>query len=157
MLRLPLAVRVTRRTLVQSDYFIASILRAVRPARAATAFAFHTFAFKNDERGFARELLARRTELWLFRSNQRAFCGDFVAIDMSSPVPGRRRAFVLELKLGARLRVGSGGVQLRNAESAVRDLGRGGVLGDEAGFDVVTGDAERILAFLSARADGRPS
>jgi hypothetical protein len=164
-IRLPLALRVTRRALVRGDTFFATILDAVRPAPSVALFAFHAFAFKNDERSFARELLERRTELWLFRSNQRAFCGDFVAVDMSSPEPSLRRAFVLELKLGERLRVGRGGVQLRNAADAVRDAGRGGVLGAGAGFEVLTGDARNLLGYLeemthhwkSCTAQRRPS
>jgi hypothetical protein len=148
-IRLPLALRVTRRALVRGDTFFATILDAVRPAPGLALFAFHAFAFKNDERAFARELLERRTELWLFRSNQRAFCGDFVAVDMSSPEPSHRRAFVLELKLGERLRVGRGGVQLRNAADAVRDAGQAGVLGASAGFEVLTGDARHLLGYVT--------
>jgi hypothetical protein len=148
-IRLPLALRVTRRALVRGDTFFATILDAVQPARGVALFAFHAFAFKNDERSFARELLERRTQLWLFRSNQRAFCGDFVAVEMSCPDPARRRAFVLELKLGEALRAGRGGVQLKNAGDAVRDAGKGGVLGTGASFEVLTGSATSILTYLA--------
>jgi hypothetical protein len=149
-LHFPLSLKLTRGALARRDAFFASILRALRPPPADAALAVHTFAFKNDEEGFARALLARRSHLWLYRSNQRAFCGDFVAVDMSSPRPSLRRAYVLELKRGAPLRPGGGvGVQLRNAERAVRDLA---VLGAEATWEVLTGDGERILDRLSARA-----
>jgi hypothetical protein len=149
-IRLPLAVRVTCRTLVPSDAFEASVLLAVRPTRVSPAFAVHAFAFKSDERSFARELLARRTELWLYRSNQRAFCGDFLAVDMSSPLPSRRRAFVIELKLAGALRVGSGGVQMKNAPLAVRHLGSVlGPLGVTPPFETVTGDAASVIEYLS--------
>lgn len=148
--RLPLFLRLTRRALDRRDAFFASILRAARPAAADAAFAVHSFAFKNDEQGFARALLARRTEIWLYRANQRAFCGDFLVVDMSSPRTARRRAFVLELKLGMPVRRGGGGVQLRNAGRAVRDVARAhGVLGDEPPFEVLTGDGAGMLKLFS--------
>jgi hypothetical protein len=148
-----MSIRLTRRAVARRDAFFASILRALRPPSGAEALCVGTFAFKNDEEGFARALLLRQSRIWLYRSNQRAFCGDFVAVDMSSPKPSQRRAFVLELKRGAPLRTGGGGagVQLRNAERAVRDLA-GAVLGDEPAWDAVTGDGERILAWLAGGA-----
>ncbi len=124
--------------------------RRLRIARAVGAF-----AFKNDEHGFARELLARKTELWLFRTNQQAFCGNFVVVDVSSPRPPRRRAFVLDLKQGAGLRPGGGGagVQFRNAPRVVRELALATrALDAEAPFERLSGDAGLILAFLGARA-----
>jgi hypothetical protein len=151
-LYLPLCLKLTRPALERSDAVAALILRAVRPPPAHAAFAVHAFAFKCDEEDFARELLRRRSHVWLFRSNQRAFCGDFVAVDMSSPSPARRRAFVLELKRGAPIRVGGGGagVQLRNADRAVRGLAQeGGILGAEAPYVLATGDGERLLDFIA--------
>ncbi|MFT3775744.1 MAG: hypothetical protein QM820_61135 [Minicystis sp.] len=151
-LHLPLSVHLPRRALARRDAFIAALMRALRPRPSAAALAVGTFAFKNDEERFARALLFEHSRFWLYRSNQRAFCGDFVIVDMSSPRPARRRAFVVELKHGAPLRRGGGGagVQLRNAEQVVRDL-RGAVLGDEASWDILTGDGGHILAWLSAR------
>jgi hypothetical protein len=143
-IRLPLCVRLTRRALARRDAFVEAILRATRPARADAATAFHAFAFKNDERSFADELLARRTHLWLFRTNQRAFCGDFVAVDMSSPAAVSRRAYVLELKASASVRVGSGGVQMRNAARALVELSYAGTQ-----VEVLTGDGGRILEALA--------
>lgn len=151
-LRLPLSVKLTRRAVARRDLFCELVLRAVRPPPADAAFAVHAYAFKADEGDFARELLERCSRLWLFRSNQRAFCGDFVAVDMSSPSPARRRAFVLELKRGAALRLGGGavGVQLRNAALAVRSLtGEGGLLGEDAEHLIVTGDGAQILERFS--------
>ena len=75
-------------------------------------------------------------------------CGDFLVVDMSSPDHKRRRAFVMELKSGAPLRLGGGGagVQLRNAGKAVRDVAlASGVLDAEAPYELVTGDGERLL------------
>lgn len=151
-LRLPLSIRLSRRAVARRDAFFARVLGAVRPAPADAARAVHAFALKNDEESFARALLERHSRLWLYRGNQRAFCGDFVAVDMSSPRPSSRRAFVLELKRGAVLRCGGGGagVQLVHAERAVRDPASvGAVLGEEAPWEMVCGDGERILDWLS--------
>ncbi|APR81708.1 Hypothetical protein A7982_07057 [Minicystis rosea] len=151
---LPLSVRLHRRSLARRDLFFSTLMRILRPPPSVAGLAMSTFAFKNDEEDFARALLARHGRLWLYRSNQRAFCGDFVIVDMSSPSPAARRAFVVDLKQGAPLRRGGGGagVQLRNAEQVIRHVGNAGtVLGDEAPWDVVTGDGARILEWLSAR------
>ncbi|KYG07350.1 hypothetical protein [Sorangium sp. So ce542] len=149
--RLPLSIKLTRRAVARRDLFCELVQKAVRPCQADAAFAFHAFAFKADEDGFARELMDRRTELWLFRSNQRASCGDFLAVDMSSPWPARRRAYVIELKRGMPVRLGGGavGVQLRNAASAVQGLAQqGDVLGAEAAYVTVAGDGAEIAAML---------
>jgi hypothetical protein len=151
-LHLPLAIRIPRRALARRDAFFSTLMAAIRPPPAAAALAIGAYAFKNDEEGFARALLAAHARLWLYRSNQRAFCGDFVVVDMSSPRPSRRRALVLELKHGAPLRFGGGGagVQLVNAERAVHELS-GAVLGEGARWDLLTGDGERMLRWISRR------
>lgn len=149
-IRLPLVLRLTRRALDRRDVFGATILRATNPSASEAAFAVHSFAFKNDEHGFARALLARRTEVWLYRANQRAFCGDFLIVDMSSPSRSRRRAFVLELKHGMPLRRGAGGVQLRNAARAVRSVVGAHLAPDgDPPFEVLTGDGNEMLKLLS--------
>src|SRR5690349_3063427 len=86
-----LVLRLPRSALVRRD----AVARL-----SATWQARSLFAFKCDELAFARALLARRTNLWLYRTSQRAFAGDFIVVDVSSP-PSRvdsRRAFVIELK-----------------------------------------------------------
>jgi hypothetical protein len=150
---LPFLLELPRRALARRDLVPALLRRASGVARADLPRAVEAFALKNDELSFARALLVRRSQLRLFRSNQRAFCGDFVVIDVSSPAVERRRAVVLDLKHGARLRVGGGGagIQLRNAELAVRDLARTtSVLAEEAPFDMVTGDSGAVLGFFRA-------
>lgn len=149
--RLPFSIKLSRRALARRDAFFASILRAVRPSSAEAGAAVHAFAFKNDEERFARALLDVQSRIWLYRNNQRAFCGDFIAVDMSSPKPAKRRAIVIELKQGAPVRWGGGGagVQLKNAAEALRDpRGAGAVLGDEAPWEMVSGDAARLLGSL---------
>jgi hypothetical protein len=111
------------------------------------------FWFKNDEKDFARELLSRRPKHWLFRCDQRRACGDFVVVDMSSPRPAGRLAFVVDLKQGADLKQGGGGAgaQLLNASRAVEDVAdRYQVLASGASFSLLTGDRRLLLAFLGA-------
>jgi hypothetical protein len=106
------------------------------------------FAFKSDEGLFARQLLARRSQLWLFRSHQRRFCGDFVVVDMSSPVAARRRSWIVDLKLGAPLKLGGGGagVQLKNADRAVAEIVREtGALEPPSRPERVTGSRREVL------------
>ncbi|WP_437541228.1 hypothetical protein WMF39_26650 [Sorangium sp. So ce1504] len=150
--RLPLSIKLTRRAVARRDLFCELVKRAVRPSQADAAFAFHAFAFKADEDEFARELMRRRTELWLFRSNQRASCGDFLAVDMSSPWAARRRSYVIELKRGMPVRIGGGavGVQLQKAASAVQALAqKGDVLGVEGAYVTVAGDGAEIIAMFA--------
>lgn len=107
------------------------------------------FALSGPETVFARGLLARKRNLWLFRCHQRRFCGDFVVVDMSAPVD-ERTAWVIELKLGAPLRFGVGGVQLQRAPEAVAELSANGVLGAHAISDTVMGGGLAIQAWLGA-------
>ena len=67
------------------------------------------FSLSRPEKRFARQVLERKRNLWLFRCNQAAFCGDFITVDMSARHPRERTAAVIELKSGARLRLGGGG------------------------------------------------
>jgi hypothetical protein len=145
--RLPYCIRLTRDLVARQDTFRAALQRVADVARADRAVTHHAYAFKADEGRFARELLARHTERWLYRANQRAFCGDFVVVDMSPARTAPRRAWVVELKLGAPLREGGGAVgrQLVHATEALAALGITG-----AGA-VLTGDARAVLDHFAAR------
>lgn len=107
------------------------------------------YALSGPETVFARGLLARKRNLWLFRCHQRRFCGDFVVVDMSAPVEART-AWVLELKLGAPLRFGVGGVQLKFAPDVVDELSTTGVLGASPVSETVMGGGLAIQAWLGA-------
>ena len=145
--RLPYCIRLTRDVIARQDAFRAALQRVADAARADRAVTHHAYAFKADEGRFARELLARHTERWLYRANQRAFCGDFVVVDMSSARTAPRRAWVVELKLGAPLREGGGavGLQLVHAPEALVALGVTG------GGTLLTGDARAVLEHFAAR------
>ncbi len=122
------------------------------------AIAWHfaeNFAINNDEARFAKGLLRRRGNFWVYRTHQARFCGDFVLVDMSSPRPAGRRVYVLDLKLGGRLKVGGGGagVQFRNAALAVGEIARGGVIDPSAPYELLSGNRDEVLAALSDLSD----
>lgn len=153
MSRLPRFLKLRRDALERRDAVSCLVAHSLRPSATVRVHAVSAFAFKNDELSFARELLRRKSQLWLFRSNQRAFCGDFLVVDVSSPRPTRRPAFVLDLKQGAPLRLGGGGcgVQLKAAAHAVAELARRtGVMDPDREAELVTGDATEVLRFFGA-------
>jgi hypothetical protein len=130
---------------------VSTLVARLRPSAAHVPMYVSSFAFKCDEDRFARSLLSAKSHLWLFRANQRAFSGDFVVVDVSSPARVRRRALVLDLKRGARVRIGGGGAgaQMRNAACVVRDVARGtGALDESAAYELVTGDGGALLAWF---------
>ena len=108
------------------------------------------FAMSSREVAFVRRLLTRKRNLWLYRCNQRGFCGDFVVVDMSEPDASRREALVLELKSGASLKVGGGGVQVKNVATAVQEIVDSGVLLEGVQVTTWVGSKEVILEALGA-------
>ncbi len=147
----PLAVRLPRRGRLIDSRSVTRALVAEAGCRRRAAVWRTAYRFQNDERAFARRLLRLKPNLWLFRCNQRRFCGDFVVVDMSSPEPERRRVWVVELKRGAPLRVGGGGagVQFQNASRAVAEVARRtGVVAPDAAHDRLSGDGWEILEHL---------
>ena len=94
--------RLVRLTLARLDRGRSGLIAALRPrvpGRHVRALASR-FALSSRERRFARRLLARHTQLWLFRCLQGARAGDFVVVDMSAQRPSGRAVRVLELKQG---------------------------------------------------------
>jgi hypothetical protein len=155
----PTYVRLPRRSLARADVVFRAVAARVRGRDRASVVA--QFAFKDDELLFARALLDRQSRFWLYRVNQRAFGGDFVVIDVSSPVVARRRAFAVELKRGERARVrDSGGVQQKNAPRVIEDIAATGVIDRDARPAFLVGDTRAILSFFDGadelwRGDGR--
>ncbi len=101
------------------------------------------FALSGPELGFARVMLERRRNLWLYRTNQRRYCGDFVAIDMSAP--RHRRAYALELKAGEPVRTGVGGRQFLGLPRALAELAA--VIGDGVVL-TAQGDGDGLLRWI---------
>ncbi len=111
------------------------VVRGLDLPRARERRVISAFAMTRPEQRFALELLERKRNLWLYRCNQRRYCGDFALIDMSV-APSLRGVMVLELKTGARPRAGGGGLQVRNAAFLRDTLVDHGVL--EPGAAVAT-------------------
>lgn len=84
-------------------------------------YLYNLFAFKSDEFLFARELVTHKPNFWVFRCNQKAFCGDFLVIDMSAPKAADRPLWLLDLKEGCARHDGAGpaGAQMVHAARAV--------------------------------------
>ncbi len=111
-----------------------------------------SFALSRPEKQFARRLLQRKRNIWLFRCNQRGFCGDFISVDMSADLPRLRSAVVIELKVAARLRFGGGGAgnQLQRAEDAVTELVETeGVIATDSPVWLACGDSDQMLDWIA--------
>ena len=118
--------------------------RAFGPCR------FDRFEMRSHERSFVKTLLARRSNLWLFRTNQRRSCGDFIAIDMSRSRRADRCAFVMELKMNERLVIGGARLQCAQYCAAVDELAGRGILGAGARVELLYGDNAAVLAYLGS-------
>jgi hypothetical protein len=109
---------------------------------------FDQFDMRSHERAFVKTVLARRSNLWLFRTNQRRSCGDFIAIDMSPSRRLDRRAYVMELKMGGRLVVGGAHLQYAQHGAAVGEIVARGILDDSSPVELLHGDGDAVLARL---------
>jgi hypothetical protein len=110
------------------------------------------FALTRLEKRFACRLLERKRNVWLFRCNQRGFCGDFIAVDMSAVLPRLRSVVVIELKAGAEMRFGGGGAgnQLQRVEAAVAELVETeGVIAKDAPITLACGDGDDVLDWIT--------
>ncbi|MBX3272097.1 MAG: hypothetical protein KF729_17660 [Sandaracinaceae bacterium] len=138
--------------MARSDGFVRR-LRALR--RDPPAKLVRAFAFKNDELAFARRLLEAHPRIWLFRCNQLAFAGDFVAVDMSSAHVEARRALCLDLKRGAPVKLGGGGAgnSFVRVRAAIREIARcHGALTPEHSVLCATGDGDALLRVVAGGA-----
>ncbi|MCB9598169.1 MAG: hypothetical protein H6719_35980 [Sandaracinaceae bacterium] len=145
-----LTLRLPLRAVLRADGFVRS-LRAVR--RDPSAKLVQAFAFKNDERPFARRVLEVHSRIWLFRCNQHAFAGDFVAVDMSSRDPAARKAWGLDLKQGAPIKLGGGGAgtAFLRLSAAIREIATlHGVLTPDHPVVRATGDGQALARLFDA-------
>jgi hypothetical protein len=108
---------------------------------------FDEFEMRSHERAFVKTVLARRSNLWLFRTNQRKSCGDFIAIDMSSQ-RANRRAYVMELKTGERLVLGGARLQCAQYCAAVDELVARGIFDGTSPVELLYGDGAAVLTHL---------
>ncbi|MCB9749202.1 MAG: hypothetical protein H6713_04250 [Myxococcales bacterium] len=107
------------------------------------------FDVSGPERRFVQTLLRAKTNLWVFRCNQRLFCGDFIVVDMSSASAElRRRVYVLELKAGEPLKR-VGGVQLARWPEALAEIASvHGVIAPGVEPELLRGGEREVLEFL---------
>ena len=110
------------------------------------------FAMREPEKRFVRVLLRERSNLRLFRTNQRKWCGDFIVVDMSSPEPSKRRIYVLELKAGEQLtEAGETHRQLAGYAQAVAEIARDhGIVAANSTATLLVGSPEDVLGFFGA-------
>lgn len=145
-----LTLRLPLRAVLRADGFV----RRLRARRGnASAKLVMAFAFKNDELPFARRLLATHSRIWLFRCNQHAFAGDFVAVDMSSRDVAARKAWCLDLKRGAKVLLGGGGAgnAFVRLPAAIREIATvHGVLTPGHAVTCATGDGEALQGLFAA-------
>ena len=116
--------------------------------RTAGVCRFDRFDMRSHERAWVKTVLARRSNLWLFRTNQRRSCGDFIAIDMSSSRRLDRRAYVMELKMGERLVIGGARLQCAQHRAAVDELVAREVLDGSSPVELLYGDNDAVLMHL---------
>lgn len=116
--------------------------------RATGVCRYDRFEMRSHERAFVKTVLARRSNLWLFRTNQRRSCGDFIAIDMSSSRRADRRAYVMELKTGHRLVIGGARLQCAQYSVAVDELVAREILADSSPVELLYGDGAAVLTHL---------
>ena len=113
------------------------------------------FELGGPEQRFTLALLRRRTNLWVFRCDQRRFCGDFIVVDMSDPRPDRRRVYCVELKQNVSLMLDARGdsVQLVNHAQAVDHIARSAeIIAEGAPPRLVYGDPDEVLRHFRAAA-----
>jgi hypothetical protein len=139
MLHGPLVLRLPRAALARKD-----VVRRMLDERELT----HAFALKNDELDFARALLGARSNLWLWRVDQRAFGGDFVVVDVSSPSLARRPVLALDLKWGQRVRADRPGIQMKNVSHVVARLVEQRVVAEGSIARCLTGDGRSMLEVI---------
>jgi len=143
---LPLVLKLPRRSLARRDA-VRVLVGRLHLRAALRPEIISVFAFKDEELAFARAL-AERTNLWLYRVNQRAFAGDFVVVDVSCPTPALRPAIALDLKRGGRLREGRQGIQMQRTDQAIAALAAAGLVGPSCVPVHMIGDARSVLASI---------
>ncbi|MGE0402069.1 MAG: hypothetical protein AB7T06_35535 [Kofleriaceae bacterium] len=117
--------------------------------RTTGACRFDWFEMRSHERAFVKTLLAERSNLWLFRTNQRRSCGDFIAIDMSSSRRADRLAYVMELKMGERLVLGGARLQCAQHGAAIDELVAREILDAGSPVKLLYGDGAVVLTHLA--------
>lgn len=107
------------------------------------------FMVSEPEKRFVRTLLREKRNVWLYRCHQQRFCGDFVAVDMSSSDPRTRSAAVIELKEREAVRTGLEATgQQKNARAALGELVERGVLAVGFSVEILIGGSHEVLTWI---------
>jgi len=135
--------------MVDESFSVPLLLEEARDISPGHAFRLReAFAMSSREEVFVRTLLRHKRNIWIFRCHQKGFSGDFVVVDMSTPKPAERRAVVVELKARAPLKLGGGGLQVKNHPASLAELVAQGVLASSSPSETVTGDKDAVLSYL---------
>jgi hypothetical protein len=109
------------------------------------------YAVSEPEKRFVRELLRDKRNVWLYRCHQQRFCGDFIAVDMSSGDPALRPVAVIELKEREPVRTGLEPTgQQRNAPEALAELVAAGVITAQSSIEILVGGSHEVLEWIEA-------
>lgn len=106
------------------------------------------FEMSGPERVLVKTVLERRTNLRLFRANQRLACGDFLAVDMSHARVADRCVRVIELKTGEPLVLGGARTQCARHGEAVAEIAARGIVAAGSRVELVYGDSAAVLGHL---------
>jgi hypothetical protein len=111
------------------------------------------FALRRPEHRFVHRMQREHTHVWLFRCNQRRFCGDFVAVVMSAGAPERRASCPIELKQRAPLRIDRARrIQLANHRAALAEIAeRLGIITQESPVVALLGDPDAVCDWFRRR------
>ncbi|CAM2008885.1 hypothetical protein [Acanthopleuribacter pedis] len=123
-------------------------------------YLYSLFAFKSEEGSFARDLVLGKPNFWVFRCNQKAFCGDFLVIDMSPPKVADRPVWLLDLKEGCPVSDGAGsaGAQMIHADRALAAIyAEHGAVEPNQPFEKRVGSAAALLEFFGCPVATLPS
>ncbi len=151
-MKIPLSIKLTAKIVAREDTLYRHICYPSHRSRSQARKIYPFFEFKNDERLFAKELLTKKQNFWLFRTNQQEFSGDFIAINMASPWIDQRKIYVIDLKQNAPLKFGGGGagIQFTNASSVLAALATEyNIIVPNCPFEKISGAQKELLSFLA--------
>lgn len=145
----PIALRLGFTLVDDGFHFLRHVADQLDVSSRQAREAMSVFDMSAPEKDFAKRLLRDKRNLWLYRCNQRCFCGDFAVVDMSGATPADRRVLVAELKEREPLAIGVGpGTQLARADEVVTQLVAESVIDTRAEVLLAMGDSEELLVWL---------
>lgn len=147
----PLLLRLPFTLVEQGFYFEKLLVNQFQRSYSDVWKLRECFLLSSPERQFVRRFLRTYRNWWLYRCNQVNLCGDFIAVDMSSPAPAKRRVLVIELKQHQELVLGGGGAgnQFQRTDEAVAELVATEVIHNQSSVTRVCGDQDVVLLWIA--------